>query len=64
LSINTGSLMLRNKWNAALKLIPIVQDEFDSDLGTLVLHRDADHRVSGLSMFSANARGVGIEKVN
>jgi CubicO group peptidase (beta-lactamase class C family) len=64
LSINMRSLMLRNKWNPMLKLIPIAQDEFDSDLGTLVFHRDADHRVSGLSVFSPNARNVGFEKVN
>jgi CubicO group peptidase (beta-lactamase class C family) len=64
LSLNMGSLILRNKWNPALKLIPIALDEFDSDLGTLVFHRDADHRVSGLSMFSPNARNVEFEKVN
>jgi CubicO group peptidase (beta-lactamase class C family) len=64
LSINIGSLTLRNKWNPTTTLIPIARDEFDSDLGTLVFHRGADHRVSGLSMFSPNARNVGFEKVN
>ena len=65
LSIDKGSLMLRTNWNPPLKLSPIVQDEFDSgDFGTLVFHRDASHRVSGLSVFSVRVRNVGFERVN
>jgi CubicO group peptidase (beta-lactamase class C family) len=64
LSINMGSLMVQNKWNPPLKLIPIVQDEFDSDLGTLVFHRDADHRIFSMSLYSPNARNVSFEKAN
>jgi CubicO group peptidase (beta-lactamase class C family) len=65
LSIAEGSLMLRNNWDPALKLIPIGQDEFESDdFGTLVFYRGADHRISGLSMSSLNARDVGFERVN
>ena len=64
LSLDMGRLILRNKWNPPLKLTPIAEDEFASDLGTLVFHRDAEHRVSGLSMFSPNARNIQFDKTN
>ena len=65
LSINTGSLTLQNNWNPPLKLTPIARDEFDGGgLGTLVFHRDLNHRISGLSVFTVNARDVGFEKTN
>lgn len=64
LSRNKETLVLQDKWNPAHELIPIAQDEFDSDLGTLVFHRDSNHRVSGLSMFSPNARNVGFERIH
>ena len=64
LSIDQGGLLLRNKWNPHIKLTAIAQDEFESgDLGTLVFRRDANHRVSGLSVFTVNARGVKFERV-
>jgi CubicO group peptidase (beta-lactamase class C family) len=63
LSIHEENLMLRNNWNPPLKLTPIARDAFESgDLGRLVFHRDANHRISGLSVFSNNARNVGFEK--
>jgi hypothetical protein len=65
LSIDKGSLMLRNSLNPPLRLIPIARDEFESDdLGTLVFHRDATHRVSRLSVFSGSVRDVSFEKTN
>jgi CubicO group peptidase (beta-lactamase class C family) len=64
LSVEKGNLILRSNWNAPLKLEPIVRDEFDSDLGTLVFHRDANDRLSGLSVFAGNVRNVGFEKTN
>ena len=35
LSMDKGNLMLRNNWNPPSKLVPLAQDEFESDLGTL-----------------------------
>jgi CubicO group peptidase (beta-lactamase class C family) len=65
LSVEKGTLILRNGWNPALELNPIAQDEFESgDLGTLVFHRDANHRVSGLSVFSSRVRNVSFDKTN
>lgn len=65
LPTNKGSLMLRNNWNPPLKLIPIAPDEFDGgDQRTLMFHRDANHCVSGLSVFSGNARNVSFEKTH
>jgi hypothetical protein len=65
LSIDSGGLLLRNKWNPPLKLTAIAPDEFESgDLGTLVFRRDANHRVGGLSVFTVNARDVNFEKVH
>ncbi|MFZ1138322.1 MAG: hypothetical protein ABR881_18205 [Candidatus Sulfotelmatobacter sp.] len=63
LSIGSGGLLLRNKWNPPLKLTVIAPDEFESgDVGILVFRRDANHRVSGLSMFTVNARDVNFER--
>jgi CubicO group peptidase (beta-lactamase class C family) len=63
LSIGEGSLVLQLNWDPPLKLNPIAPDEFEGkNLGTIVFHRDASHRVSGLSLFSINARNVSFEK--
>ena len=65
LSIDRGALMLRCNWNPPLKLTPVAPDEFDSGAyGILVFHRDAEHRISGFSVFTLNARDVGFEKIN
>jgi CubicO group peptidase (beta-lactamase class C family) len=65
LSIDNGTLTLRCNWNPPLKLTPIVQDEFNSGAyGILVFHRNANHRISGLSMFALNARNIGFKKTN
>jgi CubicO group peptidase (beta-lactamase class C family) len=65
LSVENGSLVLRISWNAPLNLDPLVRDEFENgDLGTLVFHRDANDRVSGLSMFQGRIRNVTFEKTN
>ncbi len=65
LSIDPGGLLLRSKWNPPLKLTAIAPDEFESgDLGTLVFRRDANNRVSGLSVFTVNARDVSFERVH
>lgn len=65
LSAGKGGLMLRMGWNSPLRLDPLVRDEFESDdLGTLVFHRDAEDRISGLSVFSGRVRDVSFEKTN
>jgi CubicO group peptidase (beta-lactamase class C family) len=64
LSINQGSLMLRNNWNPPVRLIPIARDEFEGEGSNIVFHRDANHRVSGFSVFTIRARNVGFEKTN
>jgi CubicO group peptidase (beta-lactamase class C family) len=64
-SITNGSLMLRSNWDPPSKLSPIAPDEFDSeDLGTLVFRRDANHRISGFSVFAGRVRDVSFEKTN
>jgi CubicO group peptidase (beta-lactamase class C family) len=65
LSVENGSLVLRINWNPPLKLNPLVRDEFENgDLGTLVFHRDANDRISGLSVFQGRIRNVTFEKTN
>jgi CubicO group peptidase (beta-lactamase class C family) len=65
LSLENGSLVLRVNWNPPLKLNPLVRDEFENDdLGTLVFHRDANDRISGLSVFQGRIRNVTFEKTN
>lgn len=65
LSIDKGSLVLQLNWNVPVKLTPVAPDEFEcEELGTVVFRRDAHHRLSGMSLFSVNARGVSFEKEN
>ncbi len=63
LAVEKGSLMLRNNWNPPQKLDPLVRDEFEGPgFEMLVFHRDANDRVSGLSVFTARSRNVIFEK--
>jgi len=64
LSSDKGGLLLRNGWNAPSRLSPIAPDEFQSDLGTIVFHRDASHRVSGLSVYVGSVRNLSFAKTN
>jgi CubicO group peptidase (beta-lactamase class C family) len=65
LSADKGSLVLRNSWNPPIRLNPVAQDEFEGgDLGTLVFRRASNHLVSGLSLFSGNARNVSFTKTD
>jgi hypothetical protein len=65
LSVADGKLMLRIKWQPAFTLEPLGKDEFESEeLGNVVFQRDGSRRVSGLSLFSVRARGVGFSKVD
>jgi CubicO group peptidase (beta-lactamase class C family) len=65
-SVDNGNLMLHRNWEPALKLTPIARDEFECEsLGiTILFHRDANLRVSGLGVFEVNARNVGFEKTD
>jgi len=63
LSIERGALMLECNWNPPAKLTPIAPDEFDSGAyGILVFRRNGSGRISGLSVFTLNARNVGFER--
>jgi CubicO group peptidase (beta-lactamase class C family) len=65
LSMDKGTLTLRCNWNPPLTLTPIAQDEFDSGAyGILLFHRDANHRISGFSVYTLNARNIGFTKTN
>lgn len=65
LAIDQGGLLLRNNWSSPIKLTAVAPDEFESsDLGTFVFQRDTNRRVSGLSVFTVNARGVAFERVH
>jgi len=65
ISVENGSLILRNNWNPPLKLVPLVRDEFESgDLGTLVFRRDANDRIVALSVFDYRIRNLIFEKTN
>ena len=66
LSIDKGHLMLRVNWEEPLMLTPLTPDEFDlaGGLGTLVFHRDVNHRVSGLGLFSGRVLNVSFDKTN
>ena len=64
LSVDGGQLTLRDRWNPKLTLAPLVRDEFDTGgLGTLVFRRDANGRISGLSLFDDRIRNVAFDKI-
>lgn len=65
LSLEEGTLTLRNRDNPPQKLIPIAHDEFDAgDLGRLVFEPDAGGRVFGFRVFAQDARGIAFRKEN
>jgi hypothetical protein len=65
LSLEKGTLILRNNWNPLLKLNPIAPDVFDTeDLGTLLFLRDANHQVAAFHLFSGGVRDVSFDKTN
>jgi CubicO group peptidase (beta-lactamase class C family) len=60
-----GKLMLRMKWAPTVELEAVGPDEFESEeMGNVVFLRDGRGKVSGLSLYSVRARGVGFSKVN
>ncbi len=64
-SVNGGALVLQFNWNPPVKLNAVAPDEFESEeLGTIVFHRNKNRRVSGMNIFSVNARGVSFTKGN
>jgi CubicO group peptidase (beta-lactamase class C family) len=64
-SLEQGILSLVNRDTQPQKLTPIAPDEFDAnDLGRIVFHRDRQGRVSGLSMFTQDVRGVEFNRLN
>ncbi len=66
LSIDNGSLMLRVNWNPPVKLTPTVLDEFDGEHMILAFRRNAQSRVSGISVFARGdrVRNLTFEKAN
>lgn len=65
LSAEKDGLRLRAGWNLSVKLSSVAPGEFNSPvLGTVVFHRDAHHRIIGLSVFTVNARDVRFDKVS
>ena len=65
LSLESGSLVLKNRHHPAEELHPYAPSGFYADnLGTVVFQLSSDHRVSGLTLFSQDARGIVFKKVN
>jgi CubicO group peptidase (beta-lactamase class C family) len=65
LVVEGGTLTLHNRWNPPIKLESLVPDEFSvGQMGTLVFHRDAAKRVSGLSVYSGRIRDVSFERTD
>jgi hypothetical protein len=66
LSIDHGSLMLRVNWNPPVKLTATALDEFDGEHMILVFRRNAQNRVSGISVFARGdrVRNLSFERAN
>jgi hypothetical protein len=64
-SLVHGMLTLRVGNNPPKKLTQIAPDEFDSNgLGRIVFQRDSQGRVSALAIFTQDARGIELRKLN
>jgi len=63
LSIEQGNLLVRSKWNPPIRLTPVVPDEFESEEFNVVFQRDSHHRISGLRVFTVQARDLSFERV-
>jgi hypothetical protein len=65
LSIDKGTLTLRNGDKPPQKLAPIAKDEFDAgDFGRFVFERNSDGRVLCFRVFTQAARGIEFSKAN
>jgi hypothetical protein len=65
LSLESGSLVLKNRHNPSEELHPFTPTEFYAgNLGTVVFQLSSDDRVSGLTLFSQDARGIVFKKVD
>lgn len=65
LSLEHDSLMLTIGEQQPMKLQPITPAEFQvPEIGTVVFHRDGKRRVTGLTVYSQAARGIGFKEVN
>jgi hypothetical protein len=64
-SLEQGALALRARDNPPEKLNPIARDEFDAgSLGTALFHRDKDGKVSSMTVFTQDVRGVEFKKTD
>lgn len=58
-------MTLQINWNAPMTLMPVAPDEFESAaLGTIVFDRDENHHVTGLKIYTMNARGLSFRKAD
>jgi CubicO group peptidase (beta-lactamase class C family) len=65
LSLQHGALTLQIRENPSERLIPIAASEFDAgEIGRIVFHRDSESRVSGLTVFTQDVRGIEFQKTN
>jgi CubicO group peptidase (beta-lactamase class C family) len=62
LSVEDGSLMLRVTWSVQRKLAARRVDEFAGGGITLLFHRDAQNRITGLSVSAGRIRNVRFDK--
>lgn len=63
ISIEKGALMVKMRENSPLKLEPINADEFYvEDFATIQFRFGADHRATGLAVFTQSARGIEFTK--
>jgi CubicO group peptidase (beta-lactamase class C family) len=65
LSADRGRLTIKKPDNTEVWLDAATQNEFySSNIGTIVFHMNANHQVSGLTVFTQEARGIIFTRVN
>ena len=64
-TIERGNLILKNRNNPPVKLLPVAEHEFYAgDVGAIIFEPETNHQVSTLRVFEQSARGVNFRKVN
>jgi len=65
IAIEQDDLILKNRSNPPVKLLPIAENEFYAgDRGAITFEVDGSHGVSGLKVFEQSVRGISFKKVN
>jgi CubicO group peptidase (beta-lactamase class C family) len=63
LSVENGTLVMRQKWRGPMPFVPLMKDEFLARSPVAVFHRDSADKITGFVVFGGGARGMQFERI-